>query len=226
MNEQEDLSLRETKRRATRAAIEEHATGLVAEHGIEHVTVEDICAAVGISKRTFFNYVDSKETAVLGDPPRLPDEAERAGFLAHRHDKLLHRVVDLNIQMTLSSQLIDSERRTEILKRRKEIRHRHPQLILQRSASFHQLHHDLRDLLMDYFTAYPDARATASSPAQEASTIVTLSGNAVQLGYMSWLHGTDNSPAALDLACQQALADITTLIETHNSSTTHNGGSL
>lgn len=226
MNEQEDLSLRETKRRATRAAIEEHATGLVAEHGIEQVTVEDICAAVGISKRTFFNYVDSKETAVLGDPPRLPTAAERTEFLAHRHDRLLHRVVALSIQMILSGQLIDSERRTEILKRRKEIRHRHPQLILQRSASFHQLHHDLRDLLMDYFTAYPDARVTGSSPAQEASTIVTLSGNAVQLGYMSWLHGTDNSPAALDLACQQSLAEITTLITAHNAPTTHHGDSL
>lgn len=226
MNEQEELSLRETKRRATRAAIEEHATGLVAERGIEQVTVEDICAAVGISKRTFFNYVDSKETAVLGDPPRLPDETERAEFLAHRHDNLLRTVVDLSIQLTLTGQLIDSERRTEILKRRKEIRHRHPQLILQRSASFHQLHHGLRDLLVDYFNAYPAARVTASSPTQEASTIVTLSGNAVQLGYMSWLHGSDNSPHALDLACRQALADITTLIETHNGSTTPHGGSL
>lgn len=226
VNDQEEPSLRETKRRATRAAIEENATGLVAERGIENVTVEDICAAVGISKRTFFNYVDSKETAILGDPPRPPGEEERAVFVAQRHDNLLHAIVELTIEASLSGQLIDSERRTEILKQRKEIRHRHPELILQRSASFHELHHVLRDMLVDYFTAHQDAQVTESSPTREASTIVTLAGNTVQLGYMAWLHGDDNSPAALDAACQQALSDITTLIETHNGPVVHERSSL
>lgn len=53
-------------REITRAAQE-----LVAERGWTHVTIDDIAARVGISRRTFFNHVDSKESAVLGTLPRL-----------------------------------------------------------------------------------------------------------------------------------------------------------
>lgn len=56
-------------REITRAAQE-----LVAERGWTHVTVDDIAARVGISRRTFFNHVDSKESAVLGTLPRITDD--------------------------------------------------------------------------------------------------------------------------------------------------------
>lgn len=60
--------LRERKRLETLCAIEDHATRLVLEKGYDSVTIEDIVDAANISKRTFFNYVDSKEIAVLGHP--------------------------------------------------------------------------------------------------------------------------------------------------------------
>lgn len=217
MTEVEEPSLRETKRRATRAAIEEHATGMVAEHGAENVTVEDICAAAGISKRTFFNYVDSKETAILGDPPRPPSETERAEFLNREHEDLLTAVITLSAEVTLAGQLVDSPQRSEILRRRKEIRHKHPELILQRSARFHEIHRVLRTLMVEYFGKYPQALRADSTAEQEASTYVALAGTTLQLGYMSWLHGTDNSPAALQRSWQQALTDIATLIEGRRS---------
>ena len=75
-----NLTLRESKRRATKAAIEEHATRLVLDRGFDGVTVEDICQAAEISKRTFFNYVDSKETAVLGPLPTPLSEDEVHAF--------------------------------------------------------------------------------------------------------------------------------------------------
>ncbi|NMB23443.1 MAG: TetR family transcriptional regulator, partial [Corynebacterium sp.] len=68
----EQPSLREMKRRQTLEAIEDHATSLVLERGFDDVTVDDICAGAGISKRTFFNYVESKEVAVVGPGPRVP----------------------------------------------------------------------------------------------------------------------------------------------------------
>lgn len=213
MNDSEELSLRETKRRATRAAIEEYATTLVAEHGFDAVTVEDICAEVGISKRTFFNYVDSKETAVFGDPPRLPTEAERKEFLSNRHPNLLDALLGLCATTVLSSQLLDSPRSTEILRRRKEIRHRNPELILQRHASFHEIHLELRALLQEYYRIHPDSMVTGSPAEQEASTLLSIASSSLQLGYMSWLNGNDNSPTALSNACTRALSDITTLIE-------------
>ena len=67
-----EQGLRERKKRARRAALIDAAQKLVAEHGLDAVTVEMISAEAGVSARTFFNYFESKDDAVLG--------AEEAGL--------------------------------------------------------------------------------------------------------------------------------------------------
>lgn len=62
----EDIGIRERKRLATKRRICDEAATLVEAHGYDNVTVDDICQASGISRRTFFNYMDSKDEAVLG----------------------------------------------------------------------------------------------------------------------------------------------------------------
>jgi AcrR family transcriptional regulator len=64
--EPEPSGLRERKKRARREALVDATHRLAAEHGLENVTVEAICAEVGISVRTFFNYFETKDDAVLG----------------------------------------------------------------------------------------------------------------------------------------------------------------
>lgn len=67
-----ELSLRERKKRATRAALQRAALELVAAHGLEGVTIDDITARVGVSPRTFFNYFATKEESLIdADPDRL-----------------------------------------------------------------------------------------------------------------------------------------------------------
>lgn len=70
--------LRERQKRARREALVDAAQELVRRDGLDAVTVEEICAEAGVSTRTFFNYFQAKDDAVLGlDPWEVdPDAAE------------------------------------------------------------------------------------------------------------------------------------------------------
>ncbi len=73
--------LRERKKSETRKAISEVAFRRITEGGYASVTVEDICAEVGISPRTFFNYYPSKIAAALDLADVTISEGDRAAFL-------------------------------------------------------------------------------------------------------------------------------------------------
>ena len=57
--------LRETKKARTRASLARAALQLVAEDGLQATTVEAVAARAEVSPRTFFNYFDSKDDAVV-----------------------------------------------------------------------------------------------------------------------------------------------------------------
>jgi AcrR family transcriptional regulator len=59
------LGLRERKKAATRQALHGAAVRLAVERGLDNVTIEAIADAVDLSRRTFSNYFDGKEDAVL-----------------------------------------------------------------------------------------------------------------------------------------------------------------
>ncbi|WP_051209523.1 TetR/AcrR family transcriptional regulator [Propionicicella superfundia] len=75
-------SWRERKKQVRRRAIHEAALRHAVERGLDGITVEEICAEVGISPRTFFNYYPSKIAAAFDlVDVEIGDEA-RARFLA------------------------------------------------------------------------------------------------------------------------------------------------
>lgn len=64
----EPPGLRERKKAATKAALSQATLRLSLEKGgLDAVTADDIAAAAGVSTRTFHNYFQSKEAALLHD---------------------------------------------------------------------------------------------------------------------------------------------------------------
>ncbi|CAM3280311.1 TetR family transcriptional regulator [Nocardioides dubius] len=88
-----------TRRERSALQIANCAQRLTAERGFEGFTMEDLAQAANVSRRTLFNYFDSKLDAVLGPEPELTDEftgefraggptghlLSDLGQLAHRH---------------------------------------------------------------------------------------------------------------------------------------------
>ena len=68
--------LRERKRRETRSRIGAAALELVLANGLDDATIDAISSAAGVSPRTFFNYFESKDDALLNMPD--PYEARKA----------------------------------------------------------------------------------------------------------------------------------------------------
>jgi AcrR family transcriptional regulator len=68
-SEREALGRRERKKLSTHEALRRAALTLVAERGLDGVTVQDISDAADVSERTFFNYFSSKEEAVAAPNP-------------------------------------------------------------------------------------------------------------------------------------------------------------
>ncbi|ARU45877.1 TetR/AcrR family transcriptional regulator [Corynebacterium silvaticum] len=200
-----ELPLRERKRRQTYAAIEDHATRLVLDRGLDIVTVEDICTAVGISRRTFFNYVDSKDIAVFGNTPRSPQQEEIAEFLRTKHDKLTHALMSLALNNAFSGEHTDAVLRAELLRRRKAISQSNPEHVSWSKQKITNFQRELSAIVVDYFTRYSDERVLETPASVEAEAMVRIVISAILMGYHQWASDEAGSYDDLARACFHAL---------------------
>jgi AcrR family transcriptional regulator len=122
--------LRDRKRAQTRRRIADAARSLALEAGIDHATVDAIAAKADISPRTFFNYFDSKEDAILGigetdlSPEQIASHLQEVAGLAAPE-----AVVGL-VFLVFGDAFADAELRRQ----RKEVLHQFPQLMRRQIA--------------------------------------------------------------------------------------------
>src|SRR3954452_20324288 len=129
--------LRERKRLATRRAILIAAAQLVRERGVDGVTVDEISRLADVSPRTFFNYFASKEEAVAGELPTLPDAAHVDAFVADRGDLLQ------GIGRLLVAAVDSAFQDHELVLLRKDVITRYPHLTPSRMEGFLRFEQDL-----------------------------------------------------------------------------------
>jgi AcrR family transcriptional regulator len=114
----EPCTLRERKKQQTRQALHDAALTLVSAHGLDGVTVEQICVDADVSARTFFNYFTSKAHAALGfDAVEVPEGA--ASWFAAADGRLVDDLCRLVASTVPLSQ--DRRRMKELLLLRPEM---------------------------------------------------------------------------------------------------------
>lgn len=205
-------SLRERKRRATMVAIEDAATSLVLEHGYDAVTVDQICAAAEVSKRTFFNYVASKEAAVIGTTPEDVPDAARAEFLAGADPDVPRALLTLFLSAFAAVRTADDAQTAVLLQRRRAIFREHPDLAAARMTASSKFQLRLVDLLTQHFGRSPQLRRLTTVPVDaEARAYVALIAASGSLGLSTWLTREHATLADLNADCLMALGQLAQL---------------
>jgi AcrR family transcriptional regulator len=191
----ETLGLRERKLRETRAQLERAAVRLALEIGLENATVDAICAAVPVSPRTFFNYFESKEDAILGvrDFP-LDDAAVAEHLEQHAGEPLVSSIIALLLH-AMGPAIAD----TDLHEARMELIKQHPTLLGRQIAQMTRMGEQLTAATV---TIVAEDSAFAGREAAErkavAEIVLALCGGAVRVAVKDWVaSGTDRSPDEL-----------------------------
>jgi AcrR family transcriptional regulator len=150
--------LRERKRQATRRAIQLAAIDLVAENGLEGTTVDEISRRADVSPRTFFNYFPSKEAAIIGDHPELPEGAPVEEFVAAGPDEPLMT----GIAKLITNTIILDGHDQELMVRRKGVLGEYPHLFAMRMANMRRVEEELASVIARRLAA--DDATLASRP--------------------------------------------------------------
>lgn len=188
MTDDAQEGLRARKRRATRETIERSAVDLVIEHGYENVTVDMICEAAAISQRTFFNYAGSKERAVLGIAPPVPDDRRQDAYVAGLGGSPLS---DLLVTMALAFVDVGAH---GLAGKRRRILEANPELAGRELARLQSAQQVIVDLIGQRLTA-EDPDLDDDERAQRASMVFSLAFGVLHHLAQEWTqHGMPDDP--------------------------------
>lgn len=122
---------RDRKKSATRDALRSAALRLTLEHGYDNVTIEAITVDADVCVRTFFNYFDSKEDAVLSLEPE-----RGAGVAAALEIRPANELPVVSLQAVFVEMAADIAARHQLWQQRMDLVRANPQLWPRMIASF------------------------------------------------------------------------------------------
>jgi AcrR family transcriptional regulator len=199
-----ELGLRERKRRATRRAIQLAALRLVAERGLDNVTIDEVSRVADISPRTYFNYFSSKEEAILGDPPSLPESDAVERFISNADGTTL-----LDGLVTV---LIEAGDRTmedaELIQLRHSLVKDYPQLFAIRMSKMRDFEEQVTGAIARRLQ-HDDPAGEASFIERRARLITLVALGVIRHAWASW--ATSEPKTELSVQLRRSFAELKTL---------------
>lgn len=175
----DECGLRERKRRETLLRIEDCATALILDHGFDQVTIDEICEQAAVSRRTFFNYFDSKDQVAAGrGAPAIPEEVLEA-FSTTDTDNIvrdiLHYIGDTLDNDPDTSLRLSPDRNTslKVRERRRQIVQETPLLSAAGMRRFDTLAGDILASITAFLTRFPEHRNLSADPVSQEALLLT-----------------------------------------------------
>lgn len=137
------------RQETTLRAIRQSAVRLAVDRGYDGFTMDDLAEAAGVSRRTVFNYVTSKEEAVLGPPPQLPLEGRLRFRSGEPTGNLLDDLAELVIAALPAVERDDNEASRALF-------HRNPQLIVRALERLDEPMTELKEDIAVRLSSTPD----------------------------------------------------------------------
>ncbi len=192
--------LRERKRTETRARIESAATTLVLRDGLEETTVDAISELADVSPRTFFNYFESKDSAVLGLAPRDLDEDLHTFLADPAHPGGLVGAV---VALVLAAMGTPTAAGTAVHRDRMEIIRRHPEIVGGQFAQLNARRERMAEAVRNLLVTHPDFGADDDVDAH-AELVLALCASAARAAVREWADTA--RPGTVDTIEQRATA--------------------
>jgi AcrR family transcriptional regulator len=206
--------LRERKKAQTRADLERAAVDLVLARDLDDVTVDDICARVPVSHRTFFNYFDSKEDALFGVRRAWGDRALVAARLQEAYDGSVVAAVIQTLFRALPAETADPA----LHEARMLIASRNPGLIRRKVRRLDDLRTGVVAAVAELIeqVAGTDADKFGEVPAEaQAELLLVACIGAVRIAVREWAEvgatGTPDAVAARAVVIARSLAGVARL---------------
>ena len=178
---------RNRKRAQTRARIEAAAIELVLKNGLDSATIDAISELADVSPRTFFNYFESKDAAILGLQSRETDEDALDEQLASGRD--LDPIAAV-VSLVTATMGVTGRGSTELHRSRVEIMRRHPEILSSQFAQLSARRTRLVEHVGQILARHPQFQDDLDAVAR-ANIVLAVCVSATRSAVEEWAQTTD-----------------------------------